>query len=264
MATGPGCGKTSSNCERNVTMVHHQPLPTPVRGHGCANAPDWAATIALFCPFLSGLPEPLLRTMGRRRRMRRFSRGDLLVRSGDPALGILVVTEGLLRESVPGYERAGPSRLVQRGDLCCEMALFGDMGMTSDVRAVTDGALLVLDGRDVKEAIRSGADFAGRVIRHVCGRTRQFELQVRIDNSSPAAARLARQILVLASVQDSRSARMSQDALADLVGVSRETVNRILQQWKQAGLVDVADGRVIPRTVFWSQQGLPCDLVPPN
>ena len=240
--------------ERTLIMAKDPSLPGSVRGAECTSAADWASTIACFCPFLSGLPEPLLRTMGRRRRTRRFRRGDLLVRGGDPAPGILVVTEGLLKETVPGYERAGPSRILQRGDLCCEMALFGDMAMTSDVRALSDGTLLILDGRDVKEAVRACADFAGRVIRHVCGQTRQFELKVRIDNSHPAAARLARQILILSSMQDSQAARMSQDALADLVGVSRETVNRVLQQWKQAGLVDVAHGRVVPRKAFWSQE----------
>ncbi|NJC00373.1 DNA-binding transcriptional regulator LsrR (DeoR family) [Xanthomonas sp. 3272] len=40
------------------------------------------------------------------------------------------------------------------------------------------------------------------------------------------------------------SIRMPQSALADRLGVSRPTVNRLLKAWKAQGLIDVGYGKV--------------------
>jgi CRP/FNR family cyclic AMP-dependent transcriptional regulator len=51
----------------------------------------------------------------------------------------------------------------------------------------------------------------------------------------PAATRLARRVLMLATDYGTEI-HISQEELAALTGVTRETVNRQLQGWKRAGL----------------------------
>ena len=60
----------------------------------------------------------------------------------------------------------------------------------------------------------------------------------RMEESAflPAETRLARRILMLA-VDYGMVVRASQEELASLAGVTRETVNRQLQRWKRAGIL---------------------------
>ena len=59
----------------------------------------------------------------------------------------------------------------------------------------------------------------------------------------PLAVRLARRLDAL--VQDfGAEVQITQDELAGLVGVTRESVNRQLQEWRASGIVTLGRGRI--------------------
>ena len=65
------------------------------------------------------------------------------------------------------------------------------------------------------------------------------------------APRLARTVLRLSAGDEPDAARpvsrlsSSQSELANMVGSSRENVNRCLRNWQKGGLIDLADGWLI-------------------
>ena len=160
-----------------------------------------------------------------------------------------MIVEGVLTAGTPGFQRGGPLRILRRGDLCCELALFGDMPQSTDVKAITNGTLLALDGRDVRQAVREHPELAARVIRYLCGQTRSFEQEIQVNQSRDALGKLASMLLMLSTLRNPPSVHVSQGILAELVGVRRETVSRILQQWKLAGLVEMAGRRITPQSI---------------
>ena len=114
--------------------------------------------------------------------------------------------------------------------------------MAGNVKAVTDGTVMVFDGRDLKEAWRRDPDFATRVLRHLFGQALSFEGHVQADRSCDAAARLAGVLLALARVRQPTRVPLSQTALAEIAGMRRETACRLLLLWKGEGLVLCRNG----------------------
>ena len=66
--------------------------------------------------------------------------------------------------------------------------------------------------------------------------------------STPLPQRLARQLLSaheMSSGDDaSAGLRVSQEALGQMLGVSRQSVNRQLKQWESEGLLSLSYGRI--------------------
>ncbi len=66
--------------------------------------------------------------------------------------------------------------------------------------------------------------------------------------TAPLPARVAQALLEAADEADPKpgsATRMTQDALAAMVGVTRQSINRILKAYKAQGLIDVRYGRII-------------------
>lgn len=77
------------------------------------------------------------------------------------------------------------------------------------------------------------------ITRLVCSRYRQTLNWIEANQARSLERRLAAQLLTAQP-----SIRMPQSALADRLGVSRPTVNRLLKAWKAQGLIDVGYGKV--------------------
>ncbi len=212
-----------------------------------ANAVASFALVATLCPLLAGLPAPLMAAVAGHARWRYFRRGEVVVQSGRPSVEVLVIAEGALIAAIPGLARPEPIRILRRGHLCGELALLGDMPPVSEIRALSNGAALALDGRDVKSAIREDREFAARIIRHLCAQTRTFEMEFQVSQARDASARLADVMLTLSALREPPRVDLTQVALAGLIGVTRETVGRILKRWRREGLVATTDGQTFPR-----------------
>lgn len=64
--------------------------------------------------------------------------------------------------------------------------------------------------------------------------------------ATPLPQRLA-QVLMQTASNEASSERMPQEALAAMVGASRQTVNRVLRRWQDGRLIRIEYGRVFVR-----------------
>jgi CRP/FNR family cyclic AMP-dependent transcriptional regulator len=95
---------------------------------------------------------------------------------------------------------------------------------------------LTLLGKDPQIAIR--------VIEFLCQRLRWVSERLEEATLLPLPIRLARRLMRLG--QDFGSeVNISQEQLANYVGAARESVNRQLQIWRRAGLIDLRRGRIL-------------------
>ena len=84
------------------------------------------------------------------------------------------------------------------------------------------------------------AEFSAELIQILCERIRWISQQVEDMAMSDLQGRLARWLLVLGpKISDGEDwLPISQSQLAEFLGTSRETVNKILQLWCASGLID--------------------------
>jgi CRP-like cAMP-binding protein len=117
-----------------------------------------------------------------------------------------------------------------------------------------DCELLVLNRRDFMPFLENHADICLLLIRILCKRLRRTSEQVEDLLFRHLEGRIAKALLQL-SEQTGRpeiegrmlELHLSQSELGNIVGASRESVNKQLQAWHRAGFIDLAKGAILIR-----------------
>jgi CRP/FNR family transcriptional regulator, cyclic AMP receptor protein len=209
------------------------PLPTPserrklFEGH------------ALF----GQLPPTDLDALLLRARVEQYSAGRTVFTKGSPGRSMMAILKGSVRISAPSP--AGPDivlTILSAGEIFGEIALLDGADRTADATAITDCELLVLDHRDFVPFLERRADLCILLLKLLCQRLRQTDTQFEEAIFGRLDGRLAMTLLRLARNTpigtDGRvTLRVTQQELAGMVGAARESVNKQLHVWQNAGML---------------------------
>jgi CRP-like cAMP-binding protein len=137
------------------------------------------------------------------------------------------------------------------GDVFGELALLDDSPRDHLAKAHEDSLICALNRDVILRLARESPDVAFRILTIMGRRVRQFRGRIEQLSYKSATARISRALVDLAAehgVQDSRGTviafKLSQRDLANLVGLTRETVNVVLHELQKRGMVE-ADRRLI-------------------
>jgi len=203
-------------------------------------------------PLFAAVPASLLDELAAKTRTIRVSAREQLFTKGDPGDRLYLVAHGVIRISALSPEgREVTYGLIKAGELFGEIAVLDGGRRSADATALEPSELLALDRRDVVDFIDRHPALALHLLRVLCERLRRADdlLEDVVFLSLPG--RLAKHLLVLAGTLSSREApdsaptiRLSQQELADHLGISRESVNKVLSKWEQAGMVTLGRGQI--------------------
>jgi CRP/FNR family transcriptional regulator, cyclic AMP receptor protein len=201
-------------------------------------------------PILNGLEEELRRRVLAAARLRRFARGEVVFHEGDPGDTFHLVAKGrfAVRVSTELGETATLT-VLGRGDFFGELALLGDHPRTATVVALEAAETMAIH-RDSFDELRGTHPPVQAFLVEVLGeQVRRLSDQVIEALYVPAEKRVMRRLSGLAGVYASADGLpaeipMTQDDLATMAGTSRATVNRVLGEAEQAGLITIGRRRV--------------------
>jgi CRP-like cAMP-binding protein len=169
-----------------------------------------------------------------------------MFRKGDTGTGLMVVMSGGIKVVLPspdGQEIVlsviGPSEVVG------EIALLDGQPRTADCVAIAPTETLTLDRRDFLPLLQSRPEVALAMVDVLCERLRKTSLQVENLVFSDPEVRLARAVLDLAGrnlTAGSRRIVMTQQQLGTMIGLSRESTNKILRRWEKTGAIRLSKG----------------------
>jgi len=187
---------------------------------------------------LAGVPEAARARLAASARPVRFVVGEMLFRRGEPAEGLVLVLDGLVRIHLSDAKgREVTLALVGSGEPIGEIALI-DGGMRSaDATALTPVSALLLRHADAAAIIASDAAVAMAFLRTMTARFRRLTDQVEAISLQPLAQRVAATLLRLAAADPSGLVRVAQGQLATLVAASRPKVNAVLSDYRARGLI---------------------------
>ncbi len=203
--------------------------------------------------WFSGLTAPLREAILARAQVRRVDDGAILSARGAPAQEWCGVAHGAVR--VSSVSLAGKQvtlTYVEPGTWFGDIALFDGMPRTHDAHAHGATTLLVVRKPDFKELLSLHVELYEALLRLNCRRLRLLFDTVEDLNTLPLAARLAKQILLLArsyGVQQGDEIRvglqLAQEDIAQLLGASRQRVNQELKGFEREGAVRIEPTRLV-------------------
>jgi|UniRef100_Q07HN5 CRP-like cAMP-binding protein len=135
---------------------------------------------------------------------------------------------------------------IKEGEIFGEIALLDGQPRTADAAAFTDCSLIVIERRDFLPLLRSNPDVMLKLVEILCSRLRRTTEQVEDLMFMDLRGRLAKTLLRLSqSAGDDRTLDISQNELSQMVGLSREMINKQLQVWVREGYLKIERRRLI-------------------
>ena len=169
--------------------------------------------------------------------------------AGDPPTGQFAVLDGNVRlTSTTIGGKHVIHGLLRPGAWFGHLSVLDEKPRFQDAIAAERTQLLFLS-KSAFDAIvdqdpRYALDFARLICHHI-----RVAMDMLVEAlTAPLPARVAQALLEAADATDPKrgvATRMTQDALAAMVGVTRQSINRILKAYKAQGLIDVRYGRII-------------------
>lgn len=204
-------------------------------------------------PWFSKLSPDLREAILARTTVRRMADGATLGARGTPALEWIAVAKGAVRvSSVSLSGKQVTLTYVEPGTWFGDIALFDGLPRTHDASAHGETTLLIVRKADFKELLAQHVELYDALLRLNCRRLRVMFDTIEDLNTRPLAARLAKQVMLLArryGVQEGEEIRiglqLAQEDLAQLLGASRQRVNQELKGFEREGAVRIEPTRLV-------------------
>jgi CRP/FNR family cyclic AMP-dependent transcriptional regulator len=193
--------------------------------------------------------DPLVREMAARGQTRRFPKGELLIREGDPGEAMYVILSGKVKVYVS--DAHGHEMIVAdyaAGDCVGEMALDGEVRSASVV-AMEPTVCSVVARDALRAAIHADPEIAMRMIATLIARNRLATVNLKNLALMDVYGRVARFLLGLEYVVEADGVawsreRVTQQEIAHRVGASRDMISRILKDLRTGGYIAIRDKRI--------------------
>ncbi len=178
-------------------------------------------------------------------RLQAFRARQEIFHKGAPGLGLLAVLKGKVRISSIGPDgNQVVLNIINEGELFGEIALLDGKERTADAVAMTECELLAIDRRDFVPFVRANPEVALRLLSVLCERLRRTTEQVEDMIFLDAPQRLAKKLLQLAG-NGKTTITLSQRELGNMIGLSRESINKQLGHWQQDGVIRLEPGAIV-------------------
>ncbi|HZC33670.1 MAG TPA: Crp/Fnr family transcriptional regulator [Candidatus Bathyarchaeia archaeon] len=197
-------------------------------------------------------------------RLRRFRRGETVFHQGDPGDALFIVASGSVKVVLPSEVGPEPAivAILGPGEFFGELAILDGAPHSATIVAVEATETLVLRREAFLALIDSDPELRRALLASLAGEIRRLTGHVEDLHFLDLPGRLASRILRLAAHQPVTADGVriawpyTQSELAGMIGGSRQSVNRLLADLTDQGLVRlerdhlvVADVERLARTV---------------
>jgi CRP/FNR family cyclic AMP-dependent transcriptional regulator len=182
----------------------------------------------------------------------RHQDGEQIFAKGDPGNSMMAVLQGRLTISAPSPDgRQVVLTVMREGDVVGEIALLDGNERSADATASGEVELLTVPRRSLLALLERRPDLCIDMLVMLCERLRKTNEQVEDLAFLDLESRIAKVLVRLAEENGGSHTparpvgiKISQRALGELVGGSRESVNKHLQDWKRSGLIEIEKGAI--------------------
>jgi CRP/FNR family cyclic AMP-dependent transcriptional regulator len=229
------------------------------RGDGLSGRASWYCSPVPLTPDLIIERNSLFRGLPRETRLRvaalatrrTYEDGAVIFMRGDPGDSLCAVVTGRVRISAsgPGGKEVFLN-IMEPGDAFGEIALLDGSPRTATATSMARTELIVIPRDAFSALLQSQPQLATHLIQLLCKRVRWTAELMEDTALLSVPARLAKRLLSLAGAQGREPRRgtkitLSQEELAQFLGLSRQIVNQHLQTWRAKNWISLGRGSVM-------------------
>ncbi len=186
-------------------------------------------------------------------RSQKLAKGDELFHKGDEGSQIYAVVSGRLKALTTSREGDDVVfSILGPGEVFGEIALLGGRRRTATVTALEPCELLVIDRREFLDFLRRDPDVAIGMMGVLAGRIERLSEWVEDTLFLNLPLRLAKKLMVLGERYGEETPaglrldlKLSQEEWGDLVGTTRQSINKQLRAWTAEGILSVDRGYIV-------------------
>jgi CRP-like cAMP-binding protein len=207
-------------------------------------------------PLFAELDPGQLSTIAELARIHAFPARTVVVNQGDDATALFAIVQGRLKCSSSGPDgRDTVLGIMASGEVFGEVALLDGGTRSATCTTIEPSELLVIDRAPFMRLLQTSPGIAIKLLLVLSQRLRRLSQRSEDAAFLDVPSRLARSLLDLATRfgepqrPPSRDIqimlRLSQQELGELVGATRESVNKHLSDWTRQGYLKLQSGRMV-------------------
>ncbi|HEV8545126.1 MAG TPA: Crp/Fnr family transcriptional regulator [Candidatus Limnocylindrales bacterium] len=207
------------------------------------------------CGLFSHADEATVDSLAAALRLRRFRKAETVFHQGDPGDALFIVASGSVKVVLPSDEGAEPAivAILGAGEFFGELAILDGAPHSATIVAVEPTEILVLHRDAFLGLIDTQPELRRALLASLAVEIRRLTGHVEDLHFLDLPGRLASRILRLAAKEQanaSGSVRIpwpyTQSELAGMIGGSRQSVNRLLADLSDEGLIRIErDGLIV-------------------
>ena len=179
-----------------------------------------------------------------------LKRGATIYAKGDPGNSLVAVISGTVKISVSSADgRSAILNLIGPGDIFGEISVLDGQPRSADAIANTNCEIFTIDRREFLPFVRSQPALAMKFIELLCGRLRGTSDQVEQVILQNLPGRLASTLIRLTEKHkqepNGRTIAVTQQEISEMVGMTRESINKQLRAWAARGWVRLEHGAIV-------------------
>ena len=204
--------------------------------------------------WLRGLPAEIIQAAADAADTVQLPDGHCLFRRGDIPLAFYGVVTGAVR-----FIRVNDAGREMILDVAAPGSYFGEISILGDKTrgydAICSGGtrLIVLSAEAFRALFDTHAEFRWHAVKKLCSRINFYYDSFEDAFLLKLPARIAKRIVSLARAQQGRQgagelvldAGLSQENLASMLGISRQSLSKQLAEWKEHQWIDIRYGRIV-------------------
>ncbi len=210
-------------------------------------------------PIFCDLDAEAFEQLGRYAKAATLKRGATIFSKGDPGNSLIAVVSGSVKISISSPDgRNAILNLIGPGEIFGEVAVLDGQERTADAIANSNCEIFVIDRREFLPFVKSQPALAMKFIELLCARLRWTSDQVEEVILQDLPGRLASALIRLTerrkAAQDSRTIAVTQQEISEMVGMSRESINKQLRAWASRNWVRLEHGAIVVLDVATLQE----------
>lgn len=242
----------------SVGRQNHQTLSSPVKGsmkRPAAKAPQVNGSLGAI-PLFASLTDKELRQVRERVLIRKFRKNEIILQEENTSEYMYAILEGeakVIQLTTEG--RAIIVSIHKAGDFFGELSLIDGKTAPATVTATRDSVTAIISREDFYNILFAQQKVLENLLIILCMRLREAWKRIQLLNFNNASQRIKMLLLMLSETSGTKTPqgtvlniKLIHQDIADMTGLTRETVTRVLRKWKQNGEIRILRNKQIQIT----------------